>query len=61
MARLYQDFADIFVIDYEDAALAEPIGEETGMTCLVTNTIMSGPAEKTALARTTIEALTAAR
>ena len=61
VARLYQDFADVFVIDNEDAALAEPIGEETGMTCLVTNTIMSGPAEKTALARATIDALTAAR
>ena len=61
VARLYQDFADIFVIDSEDAALAETIGEETGMTCLVTNTIMSGPAEKTALARTTIDVLAAAR
>ena len=49
------------MIDHEDAALAEPIGEETGMTCLVTNTIMIGPAEKRALARATIDALTAAR
>ncbi len=60
VARLYQDFADVFVIDNEDAALAGPIADETGMTCLITNTIMSNSVEKMALARATVDALMAA-
>lgn len=57
VARLYQDLVDVFVLDEQDADLAGPIGDETQMRCVVTNTIMSSAEAKRALAATTIEAL----
>ncbi len=57
MARLYQDWSDVFVIDTEDASLADAVEAETGLRCVVTETVMRGPAEKQALARTTMDAL----
>ncbi len=59
VARLYQDLIDVFVLDREDAALADTIAAETGMRCTVTQTMMHGDAEKRALAAATIEALQA--
>ncbi len=59
VARLYQDLVDVFVLDEQDADLAGPIGDETQMRCVVTNTIMSSAEAKRALAATTIEALDA--
>ena len=57
VARLYQDLIDLFVLDNEDADLADAVQSETGAACAVTETLMSGPAEKEALARATLEAL----
>ena len=57
VARLYQDLIDLFVIDTVDADLASSIEAETGMRCLVTPTMMTGPNEKQALARATVDAL----
>lgn len=59
VARLYQDLVDVFVLDEQDADLAGPIGDETKMRCVVTNTIMSSAEAKRRLAATTIEALSA--
>jgi LPPG:FO 2-phospho-L-lactate transferase len=50
VAELYRDFADVFVLDREDAALAARI-EALGMRAVVTDTIMSDLARKKALAR----------
>ncbi len=57
VARLYQDLIDLFVIDTVDADLAPSIEAETGIRCLVTPTMMTGPHEKQALARATVDAL----
>jgi LPPG:FO 2-phospho-L-lactate transferase len=58
VARLYQDLIDGFVVDEQDAAMADAIAAETGVRCIVTPTIMRGAAEKRALAEATIAALT---
>ncbi len=49
MARLYAALAATLVIDEADAALA-PAVEAEGMRCVVTPTVMTGPAEAAALA-----------
>jgi LPPG:FO 2-phospho-L-lactate transferase len=56
VARIYQGLVDILVLDTVDAALAPSI-QELGIQTVVTNTIMSGPAEKKALARSVVQAL----
>ena len=55
VARLYRDVASVLVIDHADRALAAAV-EETGMRCVVTDTIMTSPDRSAALARTTIAA-----
>jgi len=59
VARLYQDLADVLVIDEEDRALAPQIEAETELRCVVTPSVMHGPAEKRALAQMTLDALAA--
>lgn len=61
VARLYADLIDIFVIDQQDAALAPQIARETGVDCVATQTLMSGPAEKRALAEFSVTLALAAR
>lgn len=56
VARLYAEVADVFILDEEDAALAGPIEAETGLRCVAAPTLMSGPAEKRALAEATLAA-----
>ena len=56
VARLYAEVADVFILDEEDAELAAPIEAETGLRCLAMPTLMSGPAEKQALARAALAA-----
>ncbi len=57
VARLYRDLIDLFVLDHEDAALADAVREESAAACVVTQTIMAGPQEKRALARVTLDSL----
>jgi LPPG:FO 2-phospho-L-lactate transferase len=59
VARLYADLADVFVLDLQDESFRPEI-EQLGLKACVTNTVMTGPDEKVALAGTTIEALMAA-
>ena len=54
VARLYAPLAGTLVIDELDRDLAEAV-EAEGMACVVTPTIMSGPAEAAALARTVLD------
>ena len=56
VARLYEDFIDLMVIDDADAHLAPKI-RELGVEVLVTDAVMSGLEEKTALARETLRVL----
>jgi LPPG:FO 2-phospho-L-lactate transferase len=56
VAKLYRDFVDVFVLDRADAKLA-PAVEALGMRAVVTNTIMSGAAQRKALARAVLGAL----
>jgi LPPG:FO 2-phospho-L-lactate transferase len=56
VAEGYRDLLDAFVLDRVDAALA-PRVEALGMRAIVADTIMRGPAEKAALARTALAAL----
>ncbi len=56
VARLYRDFVDVFVIDRLDARLATRIAA-LGKKVVVTNTIMTGTAQRKALARTTLRAV----
>lgn len=56
VARLYQDFAGMFVLDVIDRKEAAKI-EELGMRAVVTNTIMSGLRERKALAKAVVQAL----
>ncbi len=56
VARLYSDIADVFILDSQDEAAQAEI-EGLGLKVCVTNTVMSGLEEKTALAKTTLEAL----
>jgi LPPG:FO 2-phospho-L-lactate transferase len=53
VARLYAPLASTLVIDDTDAALADEV-EAVGMRCVVTDTIMRGPAEAAALAKTVL-------
>jgi LPPG:FO 2-phospho-L-lactate transferase len=55
VARLYAEVAATLVIDEADAALA-PAVEAAGMRAVVTKTVMHGPAEAAALARTVLAA-----
>jgi LPPG:FO 2-phospho-L-lactate transferase len=50
VANLYRDFVNVFVLDREDARLA-PAVQAMGMRPVVTNTIMSGTAQRKAVAR----------
>jgi LPPG:FO 2-phospho-L-lactate transferase len=56
VARLYQDFLDVFVLDEIDRKQASEV-EALGIEPVVTNTIMSGVRERKALARRVLEAL----
>ena len=56
IARLYEDFLDVLVIDEADEALAPEI-EALGVDVVVTDTIMESMAKKSALARTVLAAL----
>ena len=56
IARLYEDFLDILVLDHADRSLA-PAVEALGMQAVVTNTIMTGLRRKQALARAVLEAI----
>jgi LPPG:FO 2-phospho-L-lactate transferase len=55
VARLYEGFVDVFILDRQDAAEKGGI-EGLGMKVVVTNTVMSGAAEKLALAEAALEA-----
>jgi LPPG:FO 2-phospho-L-lactate transferase len=55
VARLYAPLAATLVVDEADAALA-PAVEAAGMRCVVTPTVMVGPAEAAALARAVVGA-----
>lgn len=54
IARLYASLAGTLVIDEADAHHADAIAAE-GMHCVVTSTIMTGPAEAAALAKTVLQ------
>ncbi len=56
VARLYAGFADVLVIDRQDAALA-PAVESTGVRAVVTDTIMRDAASRRALAEATLNAV----
>ncbi|HEX2489362.1 MAG TPA: 2-phospho-L-lactate transferase CofD family protein, partial [Blastocatellia bacterium] len=56
VARLYSDFADVFILDVQDEA-AKPEIESLGMKVWVTDTVMSGLEEKIRLAAFTLEAV----
>ncbi len=55
VAEAYADFLDVLVIDEEDRALATAV-EAAGVRCVVAPTLMTGPAEKRALAETVLRA-----
>ena len=56
VAGMYRDFLDVFVLDRSDAKLAAEV-ERLGMRVVVTNTIMSGVAQRKALARAVLKAV----
>ena len=56
VARLWSPFAATLVIDEADAGLAEAV-RATGMRPVVAPTVMTGPAEAAALARTVLDSL----
>jgi LPPG:FO 2-phospho-L-lactate transferase len=56
VARLYRDFAGLFVLDRADRRYVEPI-ERLGMRALATDTIMSTPERAAALAEVVLRAL----
>jgi len=56
VARLYDDVANVFVLDETDAALADVIETETGMRVEVMPTLMTDVEAKMALASGTLEA-----
>ena len=51
VARLYDGLADVFILDEQDADLVDQIEAETSLRCTATQTLMSGQAEKRALAQ----------
>lgn len=56
VARLYSDFAGVFVLDQADREKGPEV-EAMGITPVVTNTIMRGLRERKALARTVVREL----
>jgi LPPG:FO 2-phospho-L-lactate transferase len=56
VARLWAPYAATLVVDTADADLAAAV-EAEGVRCVVAPTIMAGPAESEALARTVLDAL----
>ncbi len=60
VARLYAGLVDVFVLDAVDAALG-PAVAELGMRAVVTDTMMTGPERRLALARAVLDAAAAAR
>lgn len=56
VAELYRDFVDVFVLDSVDARQASKV-EALGMRVVVTGTIMTSMARKTALARVVVGSL----
>ena len=56
VARLYEDLADVFVLDQTDAPLADAIEAETGMRVVVMQTLMTDVEAKMALASGTLKA-----
>ena len=56
VARLYQDFLNVLVIDPADQALRPDI-ERLGIQVVVTNTVMRGAKEKKELARVLVSLL----
>ncbi|MFN0122684.1 MAG: 2-phospho-L-lactate transferase [Blastocatellia bacterium] len=56
VARLYQDFLDVFILDEKDAAEKEEI-ESLGLRVVIAQTVMAGVEEKMSLARATLVAL----
>ncbi len=56
VARLYHDFLDIYIIDEKDSEAKEEI-EGLGISVTITQTVMSGPEEKLALARAVLKAV----
>lgn len=56
VAKLYQDFLDVYIIDEQDRAAQEEI-ERLGLEVEITQTVMSGPEEKLALAQVTLKAV----
>lgn len=54
VARLYADFLDLYIVDEKDAASRAEI-EVLGIKVCITNTVMTGQAEKLALAKRTLE------
>ena len=55
VAALYCDFADVFLLDCQDAAMRDDI-EDIGLRVLATNTLMNSLEDRQRLARVTIEA-----
>ena len=53
VARIYTDIASTLVVDAADGGLVDAV-EETGMRCIVAETVMSTPAIAAALAETAI-------
>ena len=56
VARIYAELAEVFILDAEDAGLADAIAAETGMRVVVMPTLMSDVGASRALARGTLEA-----
>jgi LPPG:FO 2-phospho-L-lactate transferase len=55
VARLYAPYASTLVVDHADARHAAAV-EAEGLRCVVAPTLMTGPAEAAALARTVLDA-----
>lgn len=56
VARLYQSLVSTLVVDEADRSMSSAV-EDEGVRCVVADTIMRGPSEAAALARTTLDAL----
>ena len=56
VARLYAGLVDWYVLDEQDAALAGAV-EALGMRVHVTDTMMTGPERRAALARSVLSAI----
>ena len=60
VARLYADILDVYIIDHQDEQAKTQIAE-LGLKVFVTNTVMSGPEEKLALAQMALACVTCVR